>query len=158
MSVWSRLYNGETRIQFISRWRLWFSISAVVIVIGLLGLLTRGLNLGIEFEGGLAWEVPAGHGSVASVRSAVEGAGITNPTVQSLGSSQGTIIRVQAKKLGGTPREADTERAKVVRALVKETGSPRSSISFSQVGPSWGKEVSKKARDALIFFLVAVSA
>jgi preprotein translocase subunit SecF len=128
-----------------------------VIVIGMAGLATRGLNLGIEFDGGVAWEVPAGHASVADVRDAVERAGLSNPTVQSLGSSQGTLIRVQAEELGGTPAEAAAKRAKVVDALVKETGSARRAISFSEVGPSWGKEISRKARDALIFFLVAVS-
>ncbi|MBW8827043.1 MAG: protein translocase subunit SecF [Acidobacteria bacterium] len=150
-SVWTRLYNGETDVQFIPRWKLWFAISAAVIVVGVLGLLGRGLNLGIEFDGGVAWEVPAGHGSVNDVRDAVTTAGLTEPTVQSLGSSQGTLIRVQAEKV------SKADQAKVVDAIVRMTGSKASSISFSEVGPSWGKEISKKARDALIFFLVAVS-
>ena len=58
----SKLYNGNTQINFIGRWRTWFAISGVVILIGLVGLFARGLNLGIEFEGGVSWEVPA-HGA-----------------------------------------------------------------------------------------------
>ena len=156
-TVWHRLYNGETTFRFIPRWRVWFGVSAAVIVIGLLGLFTRGLNLGIEFEGGVAWEVPAGNGSVSEVRDAVESVGLDAPTVQQLGTAEGTVIRVQAEELSKDRTEAASPRDKVTQALVEVTGSKRSAISFNEVGPSWGDEVSKKARDALIVFLVAVS-
>ena len=59
-SIFTRLYHGETNIDFIGRRWLWFAISGLVIIIGLVSLLTRGLNLGIDFEGGTAWEVPVG--------------------------------------------------------------------------------------------------
>jgi preprotein translocase subunit SecF len=147
----SRLYNGETEIEFIGRWKLWFLISGVVILIGLAGLGLRGLNFGIDFEGGVSWEAPAGDASVSDVREAVIDAGLTDPNVQSLGSSSGTVIRVQAE-------EADAETgSKVIAAIVEETGSRESSISFNEVGPSWGSEISEKAVRALIVFLVLVS-
>jgi preprotein translocase subunit SecF len=148
----SRLYNGETEIEFIGRWKLWFLISGVVILIGLAGLGVRGLNLGIDFEGGVSWEAPAGHASVSDVRDAVASAGLVNPNVQSLGSSKGTVIRVQAEDA------SKKTEARVVEAIVKETGSKASSISFNEVGPSWGSEISSKALRALVIFLVLVSA
>jgi preprotein translocase subunit SecF len=147
----SRLYNGETEINFIGRWKLWFLISAVVIAIGLAGLGVRHLNLGIDFEGGVSWEVPAGDGSVDGVRDAVTSAGLEEPSVQSLGSSSGEVIRVQAEEV------SDKVSAKVIAALSKETGSRPSTISFNEVGPSWGSEISSKALRALIVFLVLVS-
>ena len=58
-SIWTRLYHGETNIDFVGRRKLWFTISAVAIVLSLGSLVTRGLNLGIDFEGGVVWEVPA---------------------------------------------------------------------------------------------------
>jgi preprotein translocase subunit SecF len=150
-NIWGRLYHGETNIQFIPRWKTWFLVSVVVIAVGMGGLFARGLNLGIDFEGGVAWEAPAGSGSVADVRSAVEGAGLVDPTVQSLGGAQGTVIRVQAKTVKGD------DRIKVADAIAKATGSKASSISFNEVGPSWGKEITKKARNALIVFLLVVT-
>ena len=152
----SRLYNGETKINFIGRWKRWFSISAVVILIGLAGLLGRGLNLGIDFKGGVSWEAPAGHASVADVRSAVEKAGLVNPNVQSLGNASGTVIRVQADKITGTDTQRAAKKTKVEAAIAKATGKP-SGISFNEVGPSWGSEISSKAIRALIVFLVLVS-
>src|SRR5437879_5115365 len=146
----SRLYNGETEINFIGRWKLWFLISGAVIVIGLAGLGFRGLNLGIDFKGGVSWEAPAGHGSVSGVRSAVTSAGLVDPNVQSLGSSSGTTIRIQAKKA------STTTEAKVLDAISKETGSRASSISFNEVGPSWGSAISSRALSALLILLVIV--
>jgi preprotein translocase subunit SecF len=57
--VLSRLYRGETTFNFVGR-RWWgFGVSLLLIVVTMLSLFTRGLNLGIDFEGGVAWEVPA---------------------------------------------------------------------------------------------------
>jgi preprotein translocase subunit SecF len=123
----------------------------VVVLIGLVGLFGRGLNLGIDFEGGVSWEAPAGAASVSDVRSAVEGVGLANPSVQILGSSAGSVIRVQAKTVNATAQ------ADVKAAIVKVTGDSPSAISFNEVGPSWGSEISGKALRALIVFLVLVS-
>jgi preprotein translocase subunit SecF len=154
----SRLYNGQTDINFIGRWKLWFAISGVVVLVGLVGLFGRGLNLGIDFEGGVSWEAPAHGASVADVRSAVEGAGLPNPNVQSLGSAGKTVIRVQGKKVGGTDQtKIKAAEAKIKAAIVKATNSKPSEVSFNEVGPSWGSEISGKALRALIVFLVLVS-
>jgi preprotein translocase subunit SecF len=153
----SRLYNGETEINFIGRWKIWFSISAAVILIGMVGLFARGLNLGIDFEGGVSWEVPAHGASVADVRDALVGTGIEDPNVQSLGTSSGTVIRVQAEEVGTTDKEKAESKAEVDAALAKVTGARPAQISFNEVGPSWGSEVSSKALRALVVFLVLVS-
>ena len=147
--VLSRLYNGETEINFIGRWKLWFTLSAVFILVGLGGLVGRGLNLGIEFDGGVAWEAPAGGASVDDVRDAVEDAGLADPSVQSLGTSSGTRIRVQAEA-------ADDEEQAEVEAAIREVTGARA-IDFNEVGPSWGSEISDKAVRALVVFLVLVS-
>ena len=147
----SRLYNGETEIDFIGRWKRWFLLSGVVILVGLAGLGFRNLNLGIDFEGGVSWEAPAGRGSVSDVRSAVSKAGLEDPSVQSLGNASGSVIRVQAKEVD------DKVEAEVLAAISEETGSRPSSISFNEVGPSWGSEISEKAIRALIVFLVLVT-
>ena len=56
-NAWLKLYHGETRIDFIGRWKIWFAISGVVIVAGLVSLSLNGLNLGIDFKGGNVWQV-----------------------------------------------------------------------------------------------------
>ncbi len=54
-----RLYRGQTSLDFYGRRRFGFIFSAVLLVITRRVAVTRGLNLGIDFEGGIVWDVPA---------------------------------------------------------------------------------------------------
>src|ERR1700691_4855050 len=77
-NVFIRLYRGETSFDFIGRRRWWFLASAIVILLGVISLSTRGLNLGIDFKGGQSWLV------TPNTLTAAEAAGLTNPTVVQL--------------------------------------------------------------------------
>jgi preprotein translocase subunit SecF len=144
-----KLYQGETEFEFIGRWRRWFLLSGLVILVGLAALGLRGLNFGIEFDGGVSWTAPIGDASVSDVREGVESAGLESPTVQSVGSGGQAQVRVQAEKV-----DADTNDD-VEAAIEEATGSD--TISRTEVGPSWGDEISRKALRALLVFLVLVS-
>ncbi|NBV27299.1 MAG: hypothetical protein EBR99_08305 [Actinobacteria bacterium] len=76
-----RIYRGLTTINFISRTKIYFAVSSVVIIAGLGSIGLRGLNLGIDFKGGTAWEVIATSTTTAEVTKAVEAAGAGQPTV-----------------------------------------------------------------------------
>ena len=52
MSLGSRLYHGETHVDFVGRRRLWFALSGALLVISALALGLRGLNLSVDFIGG----------------------------------------------------------------------------------------------------------
>ena len=58
------------------RRRIWFGISAAIIVAGLISLGMRGLNLGIDFKGGTSWTVPAPGVTQAQATDAVQAAGL----------------------------------------------------------------------------------
>jgi preprotein translocase subunit SecF len=150
-SLWSRLYHGETRFDIVGRRRLWFAISGVVLLIGLGSLVTRGLHLGIDFEGGVVWEVPAGDASIADARDTVDQAGVSDATVTTLESDDGTELRIEAEPLSA--EEGD----RVTAALAELTGASTDDVSFTSVGPSWGSEISEKAVRALVVFLVLVT-
>jgi preprotein translocase subunit SecF len=151
-SIWGRLYHGETNIQFVTRLRRWLVVSGVVIVAGLVSLFFRGLNLGIDFEGGVVWEVPAGDLSVADAQSAMEGEGLQGLTVQSLTAEGETRLRIEAE-----PLESAQDAEVVSEKLAELTGSDVNDVSLNSVGPSWGEEISRKALRALIFFLIAIT-
>ena len=53
------LYEGDVSIDFVSprRRRIWYSISLLIVLVAVLGLYFKGLNLGIEFEGGSEYRV-----------------------------------------------------------------------------------------------------
>jgi preprotein translocase subunit SecD len=150
-SAWTRLYHGETRIRFVPQLRRWGLVSLLVIAAGLVSLATRGLNLGIDFEGGVVWEVPAGDLSVADAQELVEGQGLEDVTVQTLEADGEQELRVEA---AATAPDVATE---VTVLLAERTGSDVDDVSFTSVGPSWGDEISEKALRALIFFLIAIT-
>jgi preprotein translocase subunit SecF len=253
--LWSRLYHGETRANIVGRWKLWFALSGVVLIVGSIALVGNGLNLGLDFTGGTAWEVPAGKANVADVQSAMTRLGYDDTQVQLLTQSKGgksiRTLRVEAAATA-TPAKATTsaldkamsglaaaakaapkgsarsavegvrdqldgiegpfrtavpaelkdlqsqidalrkalptskgkaalatssaaamrtsvdtleeleqaERNRLGQAvsaeLAKETGSSIKEVTVDNVGPSWGKQISEKARTALIVFLIAI--
>src|SRR5262245_26449521 len=150
-SIWSRLYHGETNFDFVGRKRLWFTISLVAVVISLGSLVTRGLNLGIDFEGGVVWEVPAADASVAEARDAVDQFGLGGATITVLESDEGRTIRVEAEPVSAEKTD------QVTASLAELTGSDTDQVNLTEVGPSWGEEISRKALRALIVFLILVT-
>jgi protein-export membrane protein SecD/preprotein translocase SecF subunit len=150
-SIWSRLYHGETNIDFVGRFKVWLIISGVFVVAGAISLGSRGLNLGIDFEGGVVWEVPAGEASVADAQDAMGSEDISGVTVQSLESEGEVRLRIEAEAV-------DTEVARSVSDRLAElTGSDIEDVNLTSVGPSWGNEISGKALRALIVFLIAIT-
>jgi preprotein translocase subunit SecF len=150
-SIWTRLYHGETNFDFVGRRKVWFILSLVAVLIGLGSLLTRGLNLGIDFEGGVVWEVPAGDASVADARNAIDEFGLASATIQELQSDEGTELRIEAEPVSASTSDQVTD------ALAQVTGSSADDVSLTSVGPSWGREISDKAIRALVVFLVLVT-
>jgi preprotein translocase subunit SecF len=150
-SVWFKLYHGETNIDFIGRRRLWFALSLLAVLIGTVALFTRGLNLGIDFEGGVVWQVPASDASVGDARNAIDGFGLGDATIQELDGDSGREIRVEAE-----PVSADTSD-QVTAALARLTGSDVDQVDLTEVGPSWGEQISEKAVRALVVFLILVT-
>jgi len=143
-----KLYSGEVSYNFVGRRRLLYSISAGIILLSLIGLFGRGLNLGIEFRGGAEFDISRAQGTVEDGRSAVTAAGISDPIVTKLGSG---MLRVQTRALN------ETETSAVVTALANRFAVAESEVHVQLVGPSWGGEITKKALQALLWFLVLVS-
>ena len=149
----ARLYQGLTTIDFVGRKKIWFTASIVVIVIGLGSLGVRGFNLGIDFKGGSSWEVLAPHSSISAMTSAVTKAGLSNPTVQKLGSQ---TYQVTADLNGDSTATQNNITNAVVTAMAQAAGKSANQVSTASVGPTWGGQVTNRALEALIIFFLAV--
>jgi preprotein translocase subunit SecF len=144
------LYHERTNYQFIDRsWR-WLLLSGTLIIISLATLVFSGLNLGIDFEGGTQWTftVAGKAASTDDVRSVMENAGQDNTKILILGRSG---VRVQTEELG------EQERAAITDALAEYAGIEPNNVSVSNVGPTWGDRVSRKALQALVVFFIAIA-
>ncbi len=148
-SAWRRTLAGKTAIDFVGGRRRWFTISAVLIGIALAGLALRGgLNLGLEFRGGLALETvnPAG-ADITQLRDALATVGEPDARIQLVDDGAAVLIQTE-------PIDADAQEA-LIEAVAAATGSPRSEISIESVGPTFGALVARRALEALIVFLAA---
>ena len=134
-----RLYQGETEIDFIGRRRVWFIISAVVVIGCLAALFTRGLNYGIEFEGGvqITAEIPAdgplGDASelqvIEEVRSALQAATASDAQVQVVTEDGGRSVAVQTKEI------ADPEaQQEVVDTVSEAVGASPEQVDSQRIG------------------------
>jgi preprotein translocase subunit SecF len=144
----ARLYSGEKSFNIIGRRKTWYSVSAIFILVSMGALLFSGLSLGIEFKGGSSYTVNKSGISVEEARSVVESTGIPGEViVQKIGDDK---IRVQT----GTLTTAQSNS--VEDALVKAFSVQIENIDTQIIGPSWGKEITKKALYGLFGFLLVV--
>lgn len=150
-----RLYHGLTTVDFVGRRKIWFTVSIVIIVLGIGSLAVRGFNLGIQFKGGSSWEVLAPHTTIAKMTTAVDKAGLTNPGVEKLGSE---TYQVTADLNTLSAAKQLTITNDVVNAMAKVAGKNVTQVSTSSVGPTWGGQITNKALEALIVFFIAVVA
>ena len=151
--ILGRLYHGETSFDFVGKRKIGFAISIVLILLTLGSLFTRGLNLGIDFEGGVAWQVPSSATmDVDAARSVLEDNGVAteNAKVQTLTSGTTTSIRIQ---VGDQTSEV---RAKVQADLATMAEVDVNDVSVNSVSSSWGRAITEKAIRALIAFMVLV--
>lgn len=143
-----RLYRGETSVDFIGKRKIWYSISGLLILASAITLFTQGLHLGIEFKGGSSFTVTSTNASIQTAESALNEAGITTQTiVQKIGNDK---VRVQTDALSSVQQSA------VEAQLATKFNVSVDSIDSQIIGPSWGKEITRKALYGLFGFLFVV--
>ncbi len=150
--IGGRLYRGEVSIEFVARRRLWYSISGAILVISVISLFVFGLHFSVDFKGGSLYQFNAGSTSITQVRQAVSSSG---------GGSDAIVQKVTPI---GKPPEWQVQtrtlspavQQNVEAALSKASGVPQNSISITSIGASWGSEISHKAAEALIAFLIVI--
>lgn len=151
--VWGRLYHGETAIDFYGKSKWGLIVSGILIVVTIGSLFTRGLNLGIDFEGGVAWEVPAAQVDEDQIREVLEANGVDagDAKIQQLTSDSGTRWRIQ---VGDQPNEVVQA---VQQSFAEAAAVDISEVSSTSVSSSWGRSITEKAVRALVIFLVLVA-
>jgi preprotein translocase subunit SecF len=150
----AKLHRGDVSYDFIGHRKLWFSVSAILVIVSLAGLFARGLALGIEFKGGVEYQakVKVTGDTVQNFTDAVKATNakdLGDPVVTTIGDG---AVRVQTKPLG------QDDIAKVRAAVAQEAGIPIDQVTSQQIGASWGQQIANKAILALIVFLVLVFA
>jgi len=155
MSLLTRLYRGETRFDFIGTRRRWYLASLVLLAICVLSMVVRGFNVGIDFKGGTQFQIKASGTSITTqqVERALAGTGHpSDSAAQQVGSGATRQIVIKTAELSIAQQSATQ------RELAKTLKIDPGGISIDSVSSSWGGEITKKAIQGLIVFLIVVFA
>jgi preprotein translocase subunit SecF len=146
------LYTGKRSFDVIGRRRIWYIISAVLVIAALLGPWLRGgYEFGIEFRGGSEFTVSqvATLDQNLATDAVDEAAPGSNPRVSTLGNDS---VRVQTDELDRPTSET------VQDALAAAYDVPADDVTVSFIGATWGADITTQAIRSLIVFLVLVAA
>ena len=145
-------FSHQTSYPFMATRKVWYTLSAVLMIVALVSFFTRGLNLAIDFTGGVSAEVSFPRAiNVDAVRARLGTAGFREPQVQNFGSSRDIAIRL--------PPDAK-QTATEVRARLETTlhvmDPAAQVVQLDVVGPQVGNELKLSAVWALFFTLLGI--
>ncbi len=152
--TFQRLYRGETTVDFYGRRNVGFLASGIILLATLVSLLAQGLNLGIDFKGGVAWEVP-----VTATFSTTDAKDIltandistTSAKIQTLTSGTSQRVRIQVGD------ETTEVVEKVKSEFATKANVDLDQVSVASVSSTWGRSITEKAIRALLVFFALVS-
>lgn len=145
------LYSGRVSIDIVGRRKLWYVIALVLVIVAILAPIARGgFNFGIEFRGGSEFRIDGVGGTSQQVaRDAVQS---VDPNSQPIVTSVGVdSVRIQTEQLD----DVTTEEIRI--ALASAYGVASGSVTSSFIGANWGADVTSKAINGLVVFLLLVS-
>ncbi|MFM9879922.1 MAG: protein translocase subunit SecF [Burkholderiaceae bacterium] len=151
-------------IPFMKRALIFNAISFLTFAAAVFFLFTRGLNLSVEFTGGVV--VEAGYSQPADlekIRSAMVGIGIAEPQVQSFGTTRDVLLRLSTKEAAlPTLHSVDDngkdslDRGKVAALLLVPGGEGAQIKRLEFVGPAVGEELAQDGIKALAMVIVGI--
>jgi preprotein translocase subunit SecF len=144
-----RLYLGEIGYDFIGRRKVWYAVSAALILICLGSMIFRGFNLGVEFAGGERFRSPGAVSQLEEVTQAVEDAGAVVTSAQAVGDNQLVVI---------TADLSEAQSGEVSAAIAEAVEVDAADVTNTTTSASWGRDVTSKALQGLLVFLVLVLA
>lgn len=148
MKFFARVPN----IDFMSQRKIGLAASALLTVAAMLLIVFRGLNLGIDFTGGVLVEVEYPQAAqLEDVRERLAEAGYERAVVQYFGASTAVLIRL--------PPADDVSSAEVSTNILHALGAQESGINLRRiefVGPQVGDELTEKGGLALLFAFIGI--
>ena len=145
-------FHKVTRFPFMNTRKVWYGLSAFLIIGSLALVGIRGLNLGIDFTGGVVIETGFPQApNIEGLRAALTGAGIASAQVQAFGSARDILVRLPPDPNA----KGDQIGARILEVF--RTVDPSVHLQSTEVvGPQVGKELFEKGALALAATLVLI--
>lgn len=137
----------DKNFNFIKNRKIAYTISTVIILVGLISIIFRGFNFGIDFSGGtlfqLKFDKPV---STAEIRKVLGEFNLSQSTIQKLSENE-FVIRTE---------NIDTERRKEILSVLKEKLANPEALRMETVGPIIGEDLKRSSLYALIFAFIGI--
>jgi preprotein translocase subunit SecF len=145
-------FSKQTNFPFMATRKVWYALSAVLMIASVVSFATRGLNLAIDFTGGVSATATFSQtANVDAVRTGLVRAGLKDPQVQTFGSSRDVAIRLPPDP----SQNAAAIRAKLEAVLTSVDKSAQVQ-QLEVVGPQVGGELKSSAAWALSITLLLI--
>ena len=150
-----RLIPDDTRIPFV-RYQYWaYAFSGALILLTLILLPTKGLNFGIDFQGGILIEAGMpGPADLAAMRSTLGDLGLGDIALQEFGGPANVLIRVQRQEGGEQAQLAAVDKVKA--ALGERFGKDISYRRVESVGPKVSQDLLWAGTQATVYAVIAI--
>jgi preprotein translocase subunit SecF len=153
-----RLIPDHTRIPFV-RYQYWaYAFSGALVLLTLVLLPTRGLNLGIDFQGGILMEVgmPGPAADLAAMRATLGDLGLGEVALQEFGEATTVLIRIERQEGGEAGQLAAVNQVKA--ALAERFGDDISYRRVEFVGPKVSADLLWNGTQAMVYAMLAILA
>jgi preprotein translocase subunit SecF len=147
-------FHKKTSYPFMHTRKVWYGVSAILIIVSIVSLAVRGLNFGIDFTGGVVLELSFPQAAdLEKVRGELEQAGYGDAAVQSFGTSRDVLVRLLPEG-----KQDVTALGQSVLAAIK-AGDPGVELRRTEVvGPQVGQELAEKGAMAVLFTFLLILA
>jgi preprotein translocase subunit SecF len=145
-------FHKVTRFPFMNTRKVWYGLSAALIIVSLALVLIRGLNLGVDFTGGVVVETNFPQApNIEALRSALAAAGVAGAQVQAFGSSRDILVRL--------PPDPNAKGDQIGAHVLEIFSKSDAGVKLQRtevVGPQVGQELFVKGGWALFATLVLI--
>ncbi len=145
---------GKTRIDFIGMRKISFIISAIISIVGIIGVIQVGrgaANMGIDFSGGTAMQLKfAKPISIADARTALHKNGIAKADLQEIKDGNKLLVKMAGAAVG--------KPSEMVQAAFKKefTDNAFTVESSTEIGPSIGDKLRKDTLVAAVLSMLGI--
>jgi preprotein translocase subunit SecF len=145
-------FHKVTSFPFMHTRKVWYGLSAILIIASLALVLVRGLNLGVDFTGGVVVETNFPQApNIDTLRTALANAGVAGAQVQAFGSSRDILVRL--------PPDPNARGEQIGAHILEIFAKVDSGVKLQRtevVGPQVGQELFVKGGWALFATLVLI--
>ena len=152
-----RLISDNTSIKFIKLKLVTFSISTILSIASIFAVFFIGLNLGIDFKGGILLEVRTSSNiTISSIRNEISNLNIGEISIQEFGKDSDYLIRIERQEGPDSAQQIAVEaiKASLDKAFAKDIEYRR----LEYVGPTVSKDLVSDGFMAIIFAIIAMLA